>query len=130
VAGELRAKDCYIGQRVFWVMWFDQQSTSETRKLWYGYRDQLSPDIVSSVVERLPGNGSIMLRHFGRASNIYSCEIDAVRCAYELFCSIHLVGRYCFPKCSLGEASRVLRELAELEFGIHAAVSMERNHGR
>jgi hypothetical protein len=35
MAGELRAKDCYIGQRVFWVMWFDPHDTSEARTGWY-----------------------------------------------------------------------------------------------
>ena len=130
MAGELRAKDCYIGQRVFWVMWFDPHDTSEARTGWYGYRAKLSPEIWSSLVERLAGNGSVMLRHYGKALNIYSCEIDAVRAAYQLFCSINLADRGYSTTCSLGEASRVLRELAELEFGIHAAVSMERNHGR
>jgi hypothetical protein len=130
MAGELRAKDCYVGQRVFWVMWCDSRDTSEQRKGWYGYRSGLSPEIWSALVERLPGGGSIMLQHYGRALNIYSCELDAVRRRYELFCATELMKYGCGPVCSLGEASRVLRELAELEFGIHAAASMECSHGR
>jgi hypothetical protein len=130
MAGELRAKDCYVGQRVFWVMWSDPNDTSESRTGWYAYRATLSPEIWSSLVERLPGNGSIMLRHYGRASNIYACEIDAVRREYEHFCRRNLGGFGYGPRCSLGEASRVLRELAELEFGINAAASMESAHGR
>lgn len=139
MAGELRAKDCYVGQRVFWVMWCDPSDTSEIRTGWYGYESGLSPEIWTSAVEHLPGNGSIMLAGYGRATNIYPREIDAVRGSYELFCARYL-SEFAGPeRCSLGEASRVLRELAELEFGINAWASsalsstkwqMECLHGR
>ena len=139
MAGELRAKDCYVGQRVCWVMWCDPSDTSENRTGCYGYRPGLSPEIWCSVVERLPRNGSIMLRYYGASHKIYPREIDAVHGAYRTFCGVYLSlpTFYCAP--SLGEASRVLRELAELEFGINAWASsalsstewkMECSHGR
>lgn len=130
MAGELRAKDCYVGQRVFWVMWCDLGEVQEKRHGWYGYRPGMSPEIWSSFVERLPGNGSIMLRDYGKAVNVYPNEIAAVRGQYELFCACHLQRLGSREMCSLGEASRVLRELAEIEFGINVAHSMECSNGR
>lgn len=115
----LRANDCYIGQRVFWVMWCDAKDTSENRIGYYAYRNGFSPEVWSSCVERLPGNGSIMLKGYGRAKFICSCEMDAIQLEYELFCSLYLTKHFRLPKPTLGEASRVLRELAELEFGLH-----------
>jgi len=130
MAGELRACDCYIGQRVFCVMWCDPNDDSANRKGWYYYRRGRSPEIWSFVVDRLPRNGSIMLRGCGKAGNVYSCEINAVRGQYELFCQLHLGGGFGRPACSLGDASKALRELAELEFGVHASSNMEITHGR
>jgi hypothetical protein len=127
MAAELRASACYVGQRVFWVMWCDP---SDKRIGWYGYKPGFSPEIWSSSVQRLPGNGSIVLEHYGRAANIYSCEIAAVRRAYQLFCQLYLEPRGVRGMCPLGEASRVLRELAELEFGIHVSHSIGCKNGR
>lgn len=128
MAGELRVKDCYVGQRVYWVMWCDPGDTPENRTGYYFYKPHLSPEIWSAAIERLHKNGSVVLCHYGRAFNVYPCEVDAVRGEYERFCAVYLpsggpLSSYAPSNCALGEASRVLRELAELEFGVNAWAS-------
>ena len=142
MAGEhLRVRDCYVGQRVFWCMWVDQEDADRKRSVgspvtgWYAYRRGLSPEIWAGVVERLTKSGCIMLRHFGRAGLVYSCEVDAVHDAYRIFCSLHLSDRYShLVRPGLEEASRVLRLLCDLEVGCHqaqAAMNLsEVNYGR
>lgn len=127
MADELRAKDCYAGQRVFWVMWCDPCDTAENRSGWYWYKTGLSPEVWSATVDRISRNGAIFLSHYGRSKRIYACEIDAIRAAYDYFCSSHLSYSRFGERCPVGEASRVMRDLAELEFGINAWASSARS---
>jgi len=130
MACELRSRDCYVGMRVFWIMWVDLKATSRLRHEGepypgkYCYSRGLTPEIWSSTVERLPRNGWIMLSHYGKASNVYSCEIDAVRGSYAVIS--HRITRMTVDgrnRTPLQEAARVLQELAELEEGLEVAVS-------
>jgi hypothetical protein len=112
----LTPSKCYVGQRVYWVMWFKEE---EDRKAWVVYRPGLTPEIWTAIVEKLVRN-SIMLESFGRAHDVFSCELDAIRWAYKDFVSNNLRSRTNSGPCELGEASRVLRALAELEYGLHS----------
>jgi hypothetical protein len=140
--GYLSSKDCYIGQVVYWVMWVDEEDANwrrergDPQKGWYGYRRGLSPILWSGRVIALPRNGAIMLEHFGRASCVSKCEIDAVAMECKSFCRWHLCG---FPRsegiiCDIREAARVLGLMADLEDGLHRAHAMNNTkevvHGR
>lgn len=133
----LLACDCYVGQVVFWVMWIDEEDAKQKRRDgdsvfgWYGYRRALSPEIWSDFVERTYRNGTIMLRHYGKAGRVYKCERDAVLSAYRTFCGLqmsddwHRRDRF----CDLAEAARVLGLLDELEEGLHRCLEMRNKRG-
>lgn len=134
----LRARDCYVGQRVYWIMWVDEQDARPKRDWhipeglrepvmgWFAYRDGLSPEIWSARVVAAHRNGTIMLDGYGKALSVYACESDAILGEYRAFCSMNMeVGwRGADRLCNLGEASRVLRILAELEYGLHESVRL------
>lgn len=127
----LSSKHCYAGQRVFYVMWAIQDEIDrycrgdiESYMAWYSYRDGLSPVMWCSRVAHAYQNGTIMLAGLGKAHSVFSCELHALMWAYDAFCSENM--DFCSARerktVALGEASRVLRSLAEMEFGIHQSL--------
>ena len=139
----LKARDCYIGQRVFWVMWIDQKQSDESfatgskYKGYYRYKPGLSPELWDDVVDKVTKNGHVGLRQFGKAREVYSCEIDAVRGAYQSFCyglGVCVVYPSSKVVVPLSESARVLNLLSEIEDGCHvrkAAIdAKEATHGR
>ena len=104
-------------------MWADPGQHTDEHVGWNAYAAGRKAEIWSDVVERLTAR-TIILQHFKkRISLVYSCPQDAITAEYESFCffKLHLgispySGR---PMPSLGEASAVLRKLAELEFDLN-----------
>jgi hypothetical protein len=127
---DLTPTKCYVGQRVYWVMWCGGSVDENDRAVgWFRYKPSLCPEIWSGVVDRLARN-AIMLLGYGRAGQCYATEIEAIRAAYEKFichrlCLCHWSHE--FDATTLGEASRVLRLLAELEYGLHNATNLVDN---
>lgn len=124
-------RQCYPGQRVYWIMWCDPHDHSEKRTGWYAYRKGCLPEIWEAVVERTTRNGLIMLEHYGKARlGVYSCPQDAITGTYETICFCYLGGTNWKlpPELSLGEASVILRHLAELEFNLHNAAAKMKNN--
>lgn len=123
-------RDCYIGQRVFWVMWIEadyydgQKNGQPASRGWWWYKAGRSPEVWSGTVKASYKNGTIVLDHYGKAHSVFSCEMHAVEAAYVSFCDLHLSRGWPYGSdfCCLGEASRVLGLLAEIEYGIHNAV--------
>lgn len=143
MAGELRWKDCYVGQPVFWVMWIDQKHADEAAAKgsgyagYYRYKAGLSPELWGDVVDKVAKNGRVVLRQHGKAHDIYRCEIDAVRGACDIFCDelgIHVLYPKRRVRVPLGEFARVINLLAELEDGCHVAKAAldtrKAQHGR
>jgi len=123
---DLTPSKCYVGQRVYWVMWCDGLVDESGRQTgWFCYKHGLCPEIWSGIVDRLARN-AIMLVGYGKTYECYSNQIEAINAAYEKFVLSELMHdwRMGFNLTSLGEASRVLRLLAELEYGLHCATDM------
>lgn len=121
----LEPKDCYVGQHVYWIMWVDpaEPYNKNDRTGWYAYKQGCVPEIWSSVVERVTSK-KIWVRDYSKLNaNLYSCEQNAITGEYERFCDMRLssgsVVSRLFPRVTLGEASIVLRKLAELEFNLN-----------
>lgn len=121
----LEPKDCYVGQHVYWIMWIDPNEpyNEKGRSGWYTYKQGCVPEIWSGVVERVTSK-KIWVRNYSKLrARLYSCEQSAITGAYETFCDLHLSSNYIFssyfPRFPLGEASVVLRKLAELEFNLN-----------
>lgn len=131
----LSARDCYVGQLVHWVMWVNEDDARYRRGAlgWWSYQDGLSPELWSGLVAKVSRNGTVMLEHYGKPKNaVYACELHAVNGAYEAFCLSNMAvwPSYRTP-CRLGEASRALRLLAQLEYGLHESrTRQEVLHGR
>lgn len=123
---DLTPSKCYIGQRVYWVMWCDGSVDENDRDLgWRHYKPGLSPVIWSGIVDRL-ARTAIMLAGYGRSNECYASQIEAIHAAYEKFVCHTLTPFHWsheFDSTNLGEASRVLRLLAELEYGLHNATN-------
>lgn len=129
----LTAADCYIGQRVFFVMWVDAEEAYSNRvngkpaRGYFVYRPGMSPELWADVVEGLPRNGIIRTKHVGKLRKAYSCALHAVHGEYQWFCDYQLThrawlwNRNDFQRPAIEESARVLRLLAELEFGCHNA---------
>lgn len=123
----LEAKDCYVGQRVYWIMWCEPNQGDEPIVGTFYPRTNAQPEILSDVVEKLTPK-TITLEKYGRKHpNIYSCPQDAITAEFETFCVFHLSPKnyYLFrhygqePIRTLGEVSVVLRKLAELEYRLN-----------
>ena len=126
----LEAKNCYVGQVVYWLMWCDPNAPkNEAGKYtaWYKYRPELVPEIWSRKIEKLTPR-TIVLEELGKTKCcVYVCPQDAITAQYELFCFWQLrrdYGSYT-PAVSLGEASAYLRKLAELEFNLNSEVRLD-----
>lgn len=122
-AAALTPKTCYVGQHVYWLMWVDPTEPANNDYIgWYTYKKGCVPEIWSGVVERVTSK-KIWVRNYPKLSaNLYSCEQHAVTGAYERFCATCLpMARVTYPGITLGEASAVLRKLAELEFNLNAS---------
>lgn len=130
----LSAKDCYSGQRVFRVMWADEQQLARRKSedwssAWFTYRAGRVPEMWSWIVEKAHANGTIVVAGHGKIeANVYCCELDAVNAGYEWFCVGHLTpGAWNLNSfCSMSEGARVLRLLSEMEDGIHNQVAYRR----
>lgn len=131
----LEPKNCYVGQRVYWIMWCDPVSRrgSGNHEGSFAYSLGSVPEIWSAVIERLTRNGRIMLEEYGQAKvGVYRCEQDAITGTYEQFCRIYLCGWNWRkkPRAPLGIASVVLRHLAKLEFDLNDAVAGRSEGGK
>ena len=125
----LEAKNCYVGQVVYWLMWYDPEEKPDKDNkytAWYNYRPGRKPEIWSRKIAQLKPR-TIVLEDFGKVKGfVYSCAQDAITAEYESFCYWHLGGIRALnwqPSASLGEASTFLRLLAELEFNLNAEVA-------
>ena len=121
----LEPRDCYVGQHVYWIMWIDvnEPYNEKGRTGWYTYKQDCVPEIWSGVVERVTSK-KIWVRNYSKLkAHLYSCEQAAITGAYETFCDLHLSSNHIFSsyfeRFPLGEASVVLRKLAELEFNLN-----------
>jgi hypothetical protein len=122
----LEKNECYVGQRVYWVMWRELNVPADYTA-YHGYRDGCVPEIWSDVVERIGRQrDSIILERYGSLRiPVYSCPQDAITGTYEIYCHLYLGGGYARtkPLWSLGKTSVILRHLAELEFNLHNAAA-------
>jgi hypothetical protein len=125
----INVKNCYAGQIVYWVMWADPNDRSDNRCGFYAYKRGLEPEIWESVVEKASPR-KIWLKHYPKfKGRIYSCAQDAIDGEYATFCKY--ANGYPFdwrresaePIYTLGDASALLRKLAELEFNLNNAVA-------
>lgn len=121
----LEPKDCYAGQHVYWIMWIDLNApyNENGRTGWYAYKRGCVPEIWSGVVDRVTSK-KIWVRNYSKLkAQLYACEQSAITGAYERFCDLYLSSNNIFssyfPRFPLGEASVVLRKLAELEFNLN-----------
>ena len=111
----LMPRECYIGQTVFFVAWYQGDGPPEIGQPWWRvYKPRLSPHIEHDVVEKL-SRDFIFVEKYGKCYCPSSCQLNAVLFQYRQFIENHI------EECGLDEASRVLLELAELEFGLHQA---------
>lgn len=126
----LSAKDCYVGQRVHWVMWLDIENEKKRIRgddyagCW-AYTHGASPIMWSGVVSYL-GTFRVELKKYGVVpykKRIYSCEIHAVEAEFVDFS--RYINRKSRP-CHLGEAARVLGLLSDIKNGLHEAVYLHR----
>lgn len=121
----LTPQTCYVGQTVYWIMWVDPQQDNVAEKPgWYVYKPSRKPEIWYDTVAhiKLRGRKITLTRHPKIDCAFYACAQDAITAEYEDLCKYRLNG-YLQPRLSLGEASAVLRALAELEFNLHAHVA-------
>lgn len=126
---DLTPSRCYVSQRVYWVMWCDGSVDENGRDVgWRRYKPGLFPVVWSGIVDRLPRT-AIMLVGYGRTTECYDSEIKAIHAAYEKFVRRLMPFHWSheFDSTTLGEASRVLRMLAELEYGLHNATNLANN---
>jgi hypothetical protein len=105
-------------------MWVDPSARGEERIGWYAYKKGREPEIWTDTVKRITSKKIWVQNHPKTNARLYSCEQDAITGAYELFCDMYLSsgGFSVFqfiPRPTLGEASVVLRKLAELEFNLN-----------
>ena len=108
-------------------MWCDGSVDEDGKTVgWYRYKPGRSPEIWDGNVGRLARN-AIMLVGYGKAYECYPNQIEAINAAYEKFALSYLKHDWRFgcKLISLGEASRVLRLLAELEYGLHCETVSE-----
>lgn len=126
----LKPQDCYIGQRVYWIMW---RGPDDDTDAWYLYKMGRKPEVWSAPIETM-NSRTIKVEHYGKlACFMYSCPQDAITAEYETICKYHIISRggsgitfwdlqIVIP---LGEASVILRDLAELEFNLHQSDRVE-----
>lgn len=126
----INVKNCYAGQIVYWVMWADPNDHSDECIGFYDYKRGLEPQIWESVVEKASPR-KIWLKDYPnhKRRNIYSCPQDAIDGTYATFCKyanghpFDWHREYAEPIYTLGDASALLRKLAELEFNLNNAVA-------
>lgn len=108
-------KECYIGQPIFFVAWYQGDGPPNIGQPWWRvYKRGLTPHIWHDVVKKI-SRDFVICEKYGRFYCPSSCELNAVLFQYRHFVENDI------DKCGLDEASRVLFELAELEFGLHQA---------
>lgn len=115
---------------MYWIMWSDPNDHSDPHEGFYHYKRGLDPEIWSSVVEKITSK-KIWVKDFPKFKGfLYACEQDAINGEYDKFC------RYAYglpwqrryleegkPLWPLGDASVMLRKLAELEFNLNDAAT-------
>ena len=124
----LEAKNCYVGQRVYWVMWRDPKESEpvSTTVGWYRFAIGREAEIWSATVEKLTARTITLTDHGKIKKSIYASAPAAITAEYHDFCryqlftfSVHGALYGVPPQMPLGVASLALRELAKLEFNLH-----------
>jgi hypothetical protein len=124
----LEAKNCYVGQTVYWLMWYDPEGPVDKDGMytgWHNYRPGLRPEIWSRKIVRLTPKTITLVNDRGDEVRpkglVYSCPQDAITAEYEHFCRWQVGAGYGYskPKVSLGKASVFLQLLARLEFDLN-----------
>lgn len=125
----VKPQDCYVGQIVYWIMW---RGPDDGTNAWYCYKTGRKPEIWSAPIETM-NSRTIKVEHYGKLkTRMYSCPQDAITAEYETICKFVLLDRFAGTSfwdlqvgMPLGEASVLLRDLADLEFNLNQTDRVE-----
>jgi hypothetical protein len=124
----LEPQNCYVGQRVYWIMWRGADDGSHG---WFRYKTGRKPEVWSAAIETITSR-TVKVEHYGKLPTMYSCPQDAITAEYEHVCKYHILNHWAGVTVwdlrvgvPLGEASVILRDLADLEFNLHQSDRVE-----